>query len=68
MNIATIIKIKIPVVFTIIILKLHSNKDFNNVLSKYSLSSSYLDFLDQVINEVYEVIKIVKGKDNQTGG
>jgi hypothetical protein len=35
---------------------------------QYSLSSSYLDFLDQVINEVYEVIKIVKGKDNQTGG
>jgi len=46
MNIATINKIRIPVVFTIIILKLHGNKDFNKVLSKLNLSSIYLDFLD----------------------
>ncbi|MFZ0567564.1 MAG: hypothetical protein WAM22_06150, partial [Nitrososphaeraceae archaeon] len=40
MNIATIIKIKIPVVFTLIILRLLSNKDLSNVLSKYNLSST----------------------------
>jgi amino acid transporter len=40
MNIATIIKIKIPVVFTLIILSLLSNKDLNNILSKYNLSST----------------------------
>ena len=44
MNIAMIIKIKIPIVFTKIILKLHGNKDLNNILSKYNLSSSYQDF------------------------
>lgn len=39
MNIATIIKIKIQIVFTLIIPKLHSNKDSNNILSKNNLRS-----------------------------
>jgi hypothetical protein len=39
MNIATIIKIKIQIVFTLIIPKLHNNKEPNNILSKNNLRS-----------------------------
>ena len=59
MNIAMIIKIKIPVVFTLIILRLLSNKDLNNILSKYNLCSTNWKTSRTKISKLYKLSNIL---------